>query len=101
MLDNHINLPFSTTGLFAIDWHQIVVSRTSPILLSYSLACRELRGMISLPYCSGWKTLRQDSHTLQAVKIRNAYFLTCRSGMLFHRQPKHYIRYLQTYKQQL
>ena len=38
MLANHINLPFSTTGLFAIDWHQIVASRTSPFLLSYKIS---------------------------------------------------------------
>ena len=35
VLANHINFPFSTTGLFAIDWKQIAASRMIPLLLGY------------------------------------------------------------------
>lgn len=50
-------------------------------------ATRKLKGMVDLPYCLGWKTPRQGSHTFQAIKTRNVYSPTCRSGKLslFHR----------------
>ena len=59
-----INFPFSTTDSFAVDWHRIAGSRTSPFLLSYTFSFRFIQALSPLP---GLKCQQSQSAVLDLL----------------------------------